>query len=210
MPVIPESQIGFDDFLEQARTCDVVLFTGTSWESEGVEWSTWGKYSHAAMIATGPDGEKYLFQAAGEPLEFDPDKGAKHPGAQLGGLRATMIDVVSYHDDPFYRGLELDRSADFDERVWAAIAAIDGRPFPELWKMVEEYAGGLVHLDMTAGPMFCSELVAYVFQQVGLIDHSWPANAYCPTDFSSDRPNGVALRSGSFSPEQHIVDVPAR
>lgn len=205
MPVLPA--IGFDDFLSQAQTCDVLLFAGTSDDSEAVEWLTMGPFSHAAMVVVGPHGSKWMWQAAGEAVETDPIKGKKHPGAQLGALRATMLDVVNgYHDAPTYRRLDYDRPVDFDEQVWRAIAVLDGRPFPSLWEMAEDYTKGQFGIDTTSGPMFCSELVAYTFQQVGLLADSPPANSYNPTDFSSDR-DEVSLVKGIFVDDQPI-DVP--
>jgi len=211
MPVIPP--LPYTRFLEQADTCDVVIFSGRSDTSIAIETATGGAFSHTAMVVVAPDGTKLLWQAAGETIEVDPIKGAKHTGAQLGPLDATMRDLIfGFRDAPVYRQLSWDRPADLTDRLWKVLTSLDSRPFPDTWKLIEEYgAGAYLGLEETTGPMFCSELVAFTYQGVGLLDDPPPANAYSPTDFSSTSTSSLRVEPvvGEFAVDVAIADPPS-
>lgn len=206
--------VSFPDFLDQAQTCDVVIFTGTSPVSLLVETLTVGFFSHTAMVVVEPaTGDKYLWQTVSETLQPDPlfPGGQAHSGAQLGALKPTMIEVVDYHDDPTWRQLQYDRPADFDQQVWDALKPLDNRPFPDLPILGANYISG-VYLNEVEndGPMFCSQLVTYIMQQVQLLDGSRPANSVAPSDFSSEiRKRPAVPLLGQFLPDRKIALAPA-
>lgn len=205
MPVIPA--LPYDDFLAQADTGDVVLFAGGSAESVAVEWGTLGPFSHAAMVVIGPDGGKYLWQAAGLEVGVDKIKLKKHTGAQVTDLtEAVKLISVHYGEPATWRQLVWDRPPHLDAQIWGVMAGLDGRRFPTAWQLFEDYEeGSWLGIDLTDGPMFCSELVAYTFQQIGLMKPHPPANAYSPTAFSEEAVGTQAkLLHGSFAPDRPI------
>ena len=212
--------MSFQDFLDQAQTGDVVIFTGTSPVSLLVESLSVGFFSHTAMVVVQPGtGEKFLWQTVSEVLQPDPlypppnptPPGTAHSGAQLGALKPTMIQVVDFHDAPTWRQLQYDRPQGFDQQVWDAVSQLDNRPFPDLPILGANYISGY-YLDeaVNDGPMFCSQLVTYTLQHVGLIDSARPANSVAPSDYSSEvRPRPVVPLLGQFLPDRAIQLAPS-
>lgn len=207
MPVIPATP--FDQFMADADTGDIVVFAGDSLVSQAVEWLTWGKFSHSAMVVVLDDGTKCLWQAISEELYVDPLTGAAHTGAQLGPLADTMTYIDSVGDVPTWCQLQLRRTPAFRAAVAAAVEELEGRPFPDPTTFVVSYCQGLLGYDDTAGPLFCSALVALTYQRAGLLPQRPVANSFCPTDLSSERDVlHRLLLAGSMVPDQ-LLDMSA-
>jgi hypothetical protein len=198
--VIPP--IAWDDFLARADTGDVVLFSGDSAISRGIEVFTLGTYSHTSMVVVRSDGSKWLWQAAPEVLYPDPVKGKAHSGAQLGALAESVAYIYSLGDTPTFRQLQMERTAEYRQAVESFIEGIDGRPFPSYAEMGWLYIEGLAGAARIDGPVFCSMLIALTYQNTGLLPSPPPANSYCPTDFSDER--NMQLQVGSFVVDQPI------
>ena len=198
--VIPP--IAWDDFLAQADTGDLVLFSGDSPISIGIEVFTLGTYSHTSMVVVRPDGSKWLWQAAPEVLYPDPVKKGAHSGAQLGTLGDSVAYIYSLGDKPSFRQLKMERTAEYRQAVESYIESIDGRPFPTYAEMGWLYIEGLAGRAQIDGPVFCSMLAALTYQNSGLLPSTPPANSYCPTDFSDER--NMQLKVGSFVVDQPI------
>jgi hypothetical protein len=200
--------ISFDDFLTQAQTGDLVLFHGVSTESGIVEAITDGPYSHAAMVVVLPNGDKTLWQAAGEALEIDPVKGRLHTGAQLGDL-ADTVALVYHHwnDEPHYRPVVWNRPATLAADVLTFVNQLEGRPFPDTVVMLGNWlVGKNLDIDLAAGSVFCSELVAMTYQALGLLPDDPVPNSYCPSDFSSEYGH-VGLQGGATFGDDLAIDL---
>lgn len=200
--------ISFDDFITQALTGDLVLFHGVSTESQIVEQVTGGPYSHATMVVVLPNGDKTLWQAAGEALEVDPEKGVKHTGAQLGPLGDTV--TLLYHhwnDQPHYRPVVWNRPSTLPGDVLAFVNQLEGRPFPGVATMLGNWLAGLnLDIDLAQGSVFCSELVAMTYQALGLLPDDPVPNSYNPNDFSSEYGH-VGLQGGAAFGDDLAIDL---
>lgn len=199
-PVIPS--IAWDDFLASADTGDIMLFSGDSDVSTVVEVFTFGSFSHSGMVVV-RDGEKYLWQECSEVLYSDPIPGKAHAGAQLGDLGDTVAYISSLGDAPTYRQLQWDRTDAFRDAVATFCDDTDGRPFPPLYELAWKYVEGLAGIPRLDGTIFCSMLVAMTYQAGGLLPATPPANSYCPTDLSSERP-ALPLTVGTLLVDQPI------
>ena len=64
-----------------------------------------------------------------------------------------------------------------------------GRPYEqnyaELFKSAYDFMSGANEEDLSS--LFCSELVAEAYQQLGMLKNQKPSNEYVPADFSSLR-----------------------
>lgn len=184
----PPASISFTDFLADADTGDLVLWHGSASTSWAIELWTGGWFSHASMVIVLPSAQKCLWQAAGEVVEVDPVRGNLHTGAQLGDLAATVPHVYHHWNDvPYYRPLRWNRPVGLASQLLTFIHGIDGRPFPAtaLEMALDLEIGVHLGLDLTSGPMFCSELVAFTLQSMQLLPPKPVANSYSPNDFSS-------------------------
>jgi hypothetical protein len=212
MPVIPP--VLFDDFCNQAATCDLVLWGGNSVNSTGVEIMSNSIYSHATMVIVEPvTGHRYLYQCVTEELEPDPLVGNKtHSGVQAGALRKTMLNLSSYHDVPTWRPYAGANQHDptFIQSVWSAATSLDGIPFPSVpWGMVQLFIEGRYEGIEKTSPLFCSGLVALMLKRLGILDQTVPCNAYFPKDLSSLYPGHMNVISGGFGVDTNI-EMPAQ
>lgn len=218
IPTVP-----FSDFLDQANTGDVVLWTGTSLISLAVEIATFSVFSHASMVIRDPKSDTlYLFQSVSESLAPDPLSKmqiTKHDGVQAGPLQDVMKIVYNFKDYPTWAQLDWpSRPKDFDQTVWDLARGMDGTPFPvvadddpikseekTIELLLELLAKGRVEGKEILSPIFCSGLVACMLQGAGVIQPSMPPNGYEPRDFSSQYPGPTKLEPGvAFKPDAFV------
>ncbi len=206
MPVILPAS--FDDFINTASTCDVVLWGGSSLNSTGIEIISNSPFSHTTMVIVDPGtGDRYLLQAANVGLGDDPFAGGtSHAGVQAGLLRSTMLTLLNYKDVPTWRPYTGTNQNDpaFISAVWNLAKSFDAIPFPDvpLGMAAELFAGRVENIEITTS-LFCSGLAGLMFKRLGIIDPAVPCNAYFPKDFSSLYPGYLKVISGSFG-----VDTP--
>ncbi len=188
VPVIPP--VDFDVFLNQASTCDIVLWGGSSARLDRDRApQPEPLLAHTMVIVNPSTGERCLYQATNTAICPDPIAGdSLHAGAQAGELKATMLALLDYKDVPTWRRYTGANQNDpaFVQQVWQLAVALDGTPFPgvPLGMAVDLFAGRFEGIEITS-QLFCSGLAALIFKQLGIIDQTVPCNAYFPKDFSS-------------------------
>jgi len=198
----------YEEFEPRVRTGDVLLCHGSSAISETIEVITGSKYSHVAMVVR-PDPTKppMVWQAGPGPIVEDPRTLTMHTGAQLGDL-VTVLPVLcnpKYGDVTYWRPLTVDRGADFETLALQAVADLDGRPFPTMTQMFEEWVIGKLHITASDRTFFCGQLVAETFMRMGLLPPEPPPNAYQPGLFS-DQFRRLQLQKGAtFGVSQQIL-----
>jgi len=198
--------ITWDQLLPEARTGDLVLFHDGDFLGEAIEVGTGGRFSHSAMIVRpDPSAAPLIWQESGVALADDPKSKTKHTGAQLGDLRSTVSTILEYHDHPWYRRLNFDRTPEFEEAVQEVVTTCEGVPFPTILHMAERwFEGHFLGKAEGNGEMFCSQLVALTFQRAGLLSLEHPPNFYSPNSFSMANPHLALLQGASFDAEVPI------
>lgn len=200
--------VRFDDIVDILQTGDLLLFQGESRISREIELATGSPFSHCAMIIRhGLRATPMIWQAGPTGIEMDPVTKVKHGGAQLGDLRETLalMEDPKYHDTAFLRRLTIDRSPVIDDRALAVVANLDGRPFPSIMGMVEDYVlGKLFHVVTSEKTLFCAELVALTYMGMGLLPPAPPANAYAPGSFGARHRSLPLQQTGTLGPEIRI------
>jgi hypothetical protein len=206
--VMPDNgKTSWASLLPTMQTGDLLLFSGTSWQSWIIQQGTSGPFSHSAMIWRQGDGTPCLWEECEEQAGLDPITATLHSGAQLGDAVMVTREIVAAGDTPYYRRLIWNRPATFDSQVWDIMRGLDGIPFPAYAELVSDYTAGHVwNIDTTSHHhMFCSMLVAKTYQAAGLLGTEHPPNYYSPSSFSSVT-NEVALQLGAtFAPEIGII-----
>ena len=80
-----------------------------------------------------------------------------------------------------------------EDRLMEVIARFDGRPFPTTPGLVRQYLTGRLRRASSLEAIYCAELVATTYQQMGLLPSRRPASWYDPGRFwSGDRIELVA------------------
>jgi hypothetical protein len=184
MPVIPPTP--WNDLVNEMQTGDLILFSGTSSESEWIKLFTGGLFSHSTMIyRPDPSQPPLMWQEAPDGIVTDPHTGSLHGGAQLGdALGATEVITNQYLDVPYYVKLNWERPGTLNDTILNVINSYEQRPFGSVLQMALNYAiGHLYNQGTDETSIFCAELVAITFQALGLLDASHPPNWYSPNSF---------------------------
>lgn len=186
MPVIPAQP--WSELAPTMQTGDLILFAGTSTESRWIEALTNGPFSHATMVVRTADSSvPWMWQEAPEAIAPDPRTGKPTTGAQLGDAEEATQVIQGMGDAPFYVPLTWERPADLDSKMLAVMAKYEGVPFGTVLQMALDYAIGKLY-DQSTGltTMYCAELVAVTYQQLGLLTDVHPPNWYAPNSFGPD------------------------
>jgi len=190
-------------------TGDVVLFHGASRRSQIIERATRSEFSHVGMIVRGGPGKTpLLWHTDPRPVAEDIEYVERHPGAQLNDFRTAMAIMTNpkYGDTPYVRQLIVERTAEFEERALRAIAALDGTTFPSLLRIMKEWILGRMRVTTKGKKMFCAEVLAATYQQMGLLPSEPPANSYAPRDFSFQHERLHLLRGARLGAQIEVVD----
>ena len=189
MPVIPPTP--WSDLVSEMQTGDLILFSGTSSESEWIKLFTLGPFSHSAMIYR-PDTSQppLMWQEAPDAIVVDPHTGTSHGGAQLGdALAATEVITNQYKDVPYYVKLNWERPGSLNPAMLDVVNEYENRPFGTVLQMALNYAIGHLYNQATdQSAVYCAELVVSTYQSIGLLDESHPPNWYSPNSFA---PNSI-------------------
>lgn len=208
VPSRPVKIAGREEYLAQARTGDVPLFSSQDCDAGAIKFCTGSPYSHvgivvvldrvpAEWIGTGP---VYLFHSPSGFTHGLKDLLSSPPRYKTGPQLNDMREVLKA-----YSHIPIDiRRLTFDENYphpWnndMGTVSIDSPMFdfmrkehtkvyesslPELIKAAYDGPGGdnVENLD----EYFCSELVAEVFKRFGIMHTHYPSNEFTPGNFSS-------------------------
>jgi hypothetical protein len=208
MPVIPPTP--WNDVVADMQTGDLILFSGTSTESEWIELLTGGLFSHSTMIYR-PDASQppLMWQEAPEAITYDPETKSSHGGAQLGdALTATQV-IFGYGDTPYYVPLDWTRPASLNATMAALVTAYEERPFGTVLQMALDYAIGHLYNQSTGDTsLYCAALVATTYMGIGVLDDSHPANWYAPNSFGSGQRDGLPWTGGASLSDPILLSVP--
>lgn len=180
--------------LSSLETGDIILFRGHSWLSYALEWLGRSYYSHVGMIIKNPsfmdsslpDGI-YLLESGWNPIPDSEDHKLKY-GVQLHLFSDILGECES--QSVYVRRVRCERNVSFYQRLDTIHKAIHNRPYDlNLW----DWLRALYHLDIytsikpsksaTTTSFWCSALIAYVFEELGLINPiCW--TEVVPRDFS--------------------------
>ncbi len=182
--VIPAQPWG--DLVDDMQTGDLILFSGSSAESEWIELFTGGQFSHSTMIyQPNPGQPPLMWQEAPQSIVPDPHTKTSHGGAQLGDALAATTEINTvYKDVPYFIKLNWDRPSNVNDLMLTVIDKYEGAPFGTVLEMALNYAlGHLYNQGSDATATYCAELVALTYQALGALDLSHPPNWYSPNSF---------------------------
>jgi hypothetical protein len=196
----------WSDIESRVQTGDLVLCHGTGRLSYAIEVVTLSEFSHSTMaVRLKPDGPVFLWEEVPGGLEQDPEKhDKKHNGAQLGLASKVIADMQHYGDTPHWLPLDYDRPSDFDDQVVKIIAGLDGRSFPTMKGMLLDWVEGKIGINTGDKQMFCAELVALTYQELGLMAKEPPANAFDPGSFARADSSDLLLKGARFGKLEEI------
>jgi hypothetical protein len=179
-----------DDALATASTGDVWLFRGRALADLAIRAVTNSPVNHVGMVVALDDLPPLLWHAElGRSLP-DVWTGERHRGAQLHPLGdAVRTWNERYGQRAWVRQLEGEIERRHEDRLMETIERHDGRPFPSAIGLGRQWATAqLLRRPSSLETIYCAELVATTYQDMGLLPSRRPASWYDPGRFwSGDR-----------------------
>ncbi len=172
-----------------AATGDIWLFRGHSLADRAIQTVTNSPVNHVGMVVALDDLPPLLWHAElGRSLP-DVWSGKRQRGVQLHRLEPA---VRNWHDrygqHAWTRPLEGTIEREHEDRLMRVIERFDGRPFPTTLGLARQWAVGRVRRSSSLETIYCAELVATTYQEMGLLPARRPAGWYDPGRFwSGDR-----------------------
>jgi hypothetical protein len=188
---VEEASLSLDEAVEAASTGDVWLFRGRSLADVAIRTVTNSPVNHVGMAVALDDLPPLLWHAElGRSLP-DVWTGERQRGVQLHLLRdAVTTWEQRYGQRAWLRQLEGTIERRHEDRLMETIARFDGRPFPTMPGLARGWLAGRVRRRATPSldTVYCAQLVATTYQEMGLLPPGRPATWYDPGRFwSGDR-----------------------
>ncbi len=205
-------ELTLDEAVDLTRTGDVWIFRGASVADRAIRAVTNAPVNHVGMAVVLEDMPPLLWHAElGKSLP-DVWTGQHQRGVQLHdlrdavttwrrryGQRAWLRQLVGPADDG---GV----TPEMEDAVLRAIARFDGRPFPTTRHLARGWINGRLRRDTTSEAVFCAELVAATYTEMGLLGSDRPGNWYDPGKFWSG--DELELLQGAQLGPEIPVEVP--
>ena len=171
---------------EGLQTGDIILFSGRCKMSRFVQLLMLGKWSHVGMVVIDPNYDyPLLYESTHSQQLRGLDIGRRTQGVQLVPLHKR---IKSYKGDIAVRQLHgVEFNADDHFMLDEIRSEMVGRPFEsdlkQFLKAQFRYKFYTQKEDLST--IFCSELIAHVYQVLGVLNGDAPSNCYTPMDFSA-------------------------
>lgn len=183
--------LALDEAIAAAASGDVWLFRGRSLADVAIRAVTNSPVNHVGMAVAIDDLPPLLWHAElGRSLP-DVWAGERQRGVQLHLLAdAVRTWEERYGQRAWVRQLHGPLERRHEDRLMEVIERFDGRPFPTTPGLLRRWLGGRVRRRPVASleTMYCAELVAVTYQQMGLLPDDRPPSWYDPGRFwSGDR-----------------------
>jgi hypothetical protein len=186
---VNETVLTLPEAVESAATGDLWLFRGRSLADAVIRAATNSPVNHVGMVVAVEDLPPLLWHAElGRSLP-DVWSGTRQRGVQLHLLAdAARVWSDRYGQLAWVRQLEGEVGREHEDRLMRVIDRYDGRPFPTTLGLARQWLVGRLWRSSSLETIYCAELVATTYQQMGLLPRRRPASWYDPGRFwSGDR-----------------------
>lgn len=199
--------MSLDDAVSHTRTGDVWLFRGRSPADTVIRVATNAPVNHVGMAVVLDDMQPLIWHAElGRSLQ-DQWTGKHQRGVQLHDLYEAVRTWNDRYDQRVWlRQLQADVTKPMEDAVLRTIARLDGTPFPSATRLAGRWVKGRARSQASLETLYCAELVATTYQEMGLLVDERPENWYDPGRFwSGDR---LELTGGAVLRREIEVIVP--
>ena len=181
--------LDLEEAVATAATGDIWLFRGRALADRAIQAFTNSPVNHVGMVVALDDLPPLLWHAElGRSLP-DVWTGKRQRGVQLHLLTdAVATWRTRYAQRAWVRQLEGRIERHHEDRLMRVIERFDGRPFPTTPGLARQWLTGRLRRSSSLETIYCAELVATTYQQMGLLPRRRPASWYDPGRFwSGDR-----------------------
>jgi hypothetical protein len=206
------AELALDKAVELTRTGDVWVFRGPSLADRAIRAITNAPVNHVGMAVVLEDMPPLLWHAElGRSLP-DAWTGEHQRGVQLHDLRDAVTTWRRRYGQAAWLRQLVGPAEDggvtpaMEDAVLRSIARFDGRPFPTTRHLARGWINGRIRRDTTSEAVFCAELVAATYTEMGLLGNDRPGNWYDPGKFWSG--DDLELLQGAQLGSEIPVEVP--
>ena len=184
-----DDALWLDEAVQAASTGDIWLFRGRSLADRAIQTLTNSPVNHVGLVVALDDLPPLLWHAElGRSLP-DVWTGERQRGVQLHRLGEAVTQWNErYGQRAWVRPLLGDLERVHEDRLMEVIDRFDGRAFPTTLGLVRGWVTGRFRRSTSLETVYCAELVATTYQEMGLLPKQRPASWYDPGAFwSGDR-----------------------
>jgi Ca2+-binding EF-hand superfamily protein len=182
--------VEFEEIAPTMDTGDIILLSGQYGVSHYTKLVQGSQHSHCGVIVK-LDGVLHLWEST-QCTTADTWTGIIRGGPSLHNLRDRLRKYYGYM---VYRPLRWSQPVDLQERIKRIREhSQDSFYDTNVWEGLKAFLNINGRPDNRA--FFCSEFVAYIYQELGVISWDRAANTFFPADFSSTG-GGLAIRHGT-------------
>lgn len=197
----------YETIRPKLKTGDIVLLSGKGNLSTGIKWFTQSKWSHVGMVLLLKEFDTVmLWESTTLSNINDVETGKAVRGVQL----VTLSERLStYNGDACVRHLNYDVTPKMMETLRAFRQEVKGRPYEKskLQLLKSAYEGILGSNEEDLSSLFCSELLAEVYQRWELFPEEIPSNEYTPKDWSIGANKPLPLLKGATLGKEIAITV---
>ena len=212
---ITGKNITYEQLAPLLKTGDIVLFHGDSHFQEIIDKLTGSPYNHMAMVVLAKDlGMKnkmspiMLWESTPYAITEDQELHRPKSGPTLVDLRTRINDEVQR--GMFFRFVfrRLDHPVPKGDLIQLQKALRKAYPdkFPtDFWFFIKGIIGRIFNREAKQPTYFCSELIAYTYQMMGLLTEEHPPDYYWPKNFS--KKGKLDLQQGQSLGENLLLEL---
>lgn len=203
--ILKQQKTDYQSIKNDLKTGDLMLMHGIHFSSNCIETLEGSCWSHVGVIVLAEDIgldvglDNILFWESDTKTPVaDVIKGIPKSGPMLVRLSERLKYNFTHGEDSkcAIRHLYTDRDASLLNRFKELIPTIHDADFPDtIHEFLNPTLGRVVHKKTSLDTMFCSELAAYTYMNLGLLTEIHPVNSYMPIDFSDKLSVGLLKRA---------------
>lgn len=179
-----------EDIIDDIPTGSILLCSGVAPESRLIQEVSRTDFSHSAMIVRLKDKDDVYLWSADVITRLQCNIAKKRcPGTHLLTLKEYLKTVNKIYlspDGSRYRfAISKLRTNKLDENHMLEIfQKLSCHPFPETKEEFLNWLKGQARISSNNDRFFCSHLLAFTYQELGLMKKKYPPNHYSPGQFS--------------------------
>ncbi len=210
--------ITYDELAPLLKTGDIVLYHGDSNFQKIIDVLTGSPYNHVSMIVLGkdigldnPEAQIMLWESTPYLITEDQELHKPKAGPTLVNVKTRIEDELLKKTFTafIFRRLAKELDADNFAQLKKAIKKAYPDKFPTtFWFFVKGILGRWFNIQVKQPTYFCSELIAYTFQKMGLLSNENSPDFYEPKDFSTK--GHLELSSSQSLGENLILELSIR
>ncbi|HEY1537876.1 MAG TPA: hypothetical protein VGF63_00655 [Solirubrobacteraceae bacterium] len=189
-----DTALSLDDAVAAAATGDIWLFRGRSFADRAIQTVTNSPVNHVGMVVAIDDLPPLLWHAELGRALTDVWTGEHQRGVQLHHLAEAVRQWDErYGQRAWFRQLQGPIGREHEDRLMEVIDRFDGRAFPTMPGLAKGWVTARFRRTASLQTVYCAELVATTYQQMGLLPMQRPPSWFDPGRFwSGDRLGLVA------------------